>query len=436
MFKAIIRSLLQKKVKKYFKRHTIKLIVVTGSVGKTSTKQAIATVLSEGLRVRAHDGNYNTDLSVPVALMGVDYPDNPHSVREWMQVFDAMSIRINEPQDVDVIIQELGTDHPGDVAAFASYLQPDIAVVTAISEEHMEYFKTLDAVAQEELSVLAFSKLAVVNRDDVAGGYAKYASTTNITTYGLDEKAEYRLEVQPASPLDGRIGKLHAPEWGEIPVTVQLVGEHSLKAAAAAACVASRLGMSVQEIAVGISKIRPVKGRMRVFRGVNDSTIIDDTYNASPLAVKAALTTLYTIEAPQRIAVLGSMNELGETSATAHAEIGTFCASDKLEWVVTIGEEARKYLAPAAERQACRVRSFTSPYEAGGFVHSVLQEKGVVLVKGSQNGVFAEETVKILLHSTEDEEHLVRQSEAWMKKKQDQFSYFKSEAVDEAGNAE
>lgn len=421
MFKKIIRRLLEHKVRKYLKKHKPILVLVTGSVGKTSTKHALATVLSEKYRVRAHAGNHNTHFSVPTSLMGVEYPSDPHSISEWRAVLSAMSLRIRSEKDVDVIVQELGTDTPGDLAQFGRYLYADVAVVTAVSEEHMEFFGTLDAVAREELSVVKFAKLTVVNRDDINEEFAKYADTHLIDTYGLSDKAEYRLITEPASPLDGRIGRLVTPEWGELTVTMQLVGDHSLKSVVAAACVGAKLGLTSTQIANGVSKIKPVAGRMQVLRGQNKSTIIDDTYNSSPLAVEAALKTLTDIDATQRIAILGSMNELGQMSAQAHEGIGLLCDPAKLEWVVTIGEEAAKYLAPAAQKRGCQVKSFNSPYEAGGFVHSVLKPNAVILAKGSQNGVFAEEAVKVLLHTTDDEEKLVRQSPDWLKKKDDQF---------------
>lgn len=421
MFKKLIQIRLEMLTRKYLRKHKPKLVVVTGSVGKTSTKIAIATVLGERFRVRTHEGNHNTHLSAPLAIMGVEYPDDVRSLSAWQNVLKAAKLRIEGPTDVDVIVQELGTDQPGDVAHFGKYLKPDVAVVTAVSAEHMEFFKTMEAVAQEELIVASFSQLTVVNRDDIEEKYAKFAKTTNIDTYGLKEHAEYRITLEPASPLDGRIGKLYTPEWGEIPITVQLVGEQGVKAAAAAAVVGAKLGLTSQQVAVGISKLRPVRGRMQLLRGLNDSVLIDDTYNSSPLATEAALKTLYGIDVPQRIAILGSMNEMGDASPQAHEQVGSMCDPSKLAWVVTIGSDAKQYLAPAATKKGCQVRSFDSPYEAGGFVHSVLEEKAVVLAKGSQNGVFAEEALKVLLHSTEDEEKLVRQSPAWLEKKAKQF---------------
>jgi UDP-N-acetylmuramoyl-tripeptide--D-alanyl-D-alanine ligase len=213
------------------------------------------------------------------------------------------------------------------------------------------------------------------------------------------------------------MGTFISPEWQEVSVNLQLLGEHSLKAAAAAGAVGAKMGLSLEEITIGMAKIRAVPGRMNILRGVNGSTLIDDSYNSSPMAIAAALKTLYMVDATQRVAILGSMNEFGELSPKAHDAVGKLCDPHFLDWVVTVGDDAEKYLAPAATGKGCQVRSFKSPYDAGGFVHSVLKKGGVVLVKGSQNGVFTEEATKVLLHDATDEAQLVRQSPAWMDKK-------------------
>lgn len=421
MLKKFVRWNLERYVKKYFKKHSPKLIAVVGSVGKTSTKLAIATVLSERYRIRTQNSNHNTDMSVPLGILGVEYPSDVHSIASWLAVFKAARLRIKTPQDVDVIIQELGTDAPGDIQAFGMYLKPDITVITSVSAEHMEFFGTLEKVAAEELSAAKFSQLTIVNRDDVDGKYSKYAETNSISTYGLSSPAEYRIELDPASPLDGRMGKFYAPEWEPLSVNIQLVGDHSVKAVVAAAAVGAKLGLTAQQIAVGVAKITPVPGRMSILRGMNESIIIDDSYNSSPLAATAAIETLYGIEAPQRIVILGSMNELGSFTAEAHRQVASLCDPTKLEWVVTVGEIAQTYLAPFALEKGCQVKSFKSPYEAGGFVHSVVRPGGIVLVKGSQNNVFSEEAVKVLLRDADDKKYLVRQDDVWMKKKQQFF---------------
>lgn len=422
MFEKILQKIIERKVVRYLKKHKPIVVAITGSVGKTTTKYAIATVLSEKYRVRAHMGNHSTALSAALAVVGVEYPDT-RSFAAWQEVLKAIDMRIASEKDVDVVVQELSTSGPGDIAAFGKYLHPDIAVVTAVSEESLESFGFLDAIAKEELSVAAFSELTIVNRDDIDSKYASLADTHNIDTYGLSEKAEYRFVVSEADPLEGRIGLLTSPEWGEVPLTVELVGEHSLKAAVAAVCVGAKLGLTSQQVAAGVSKVKATPGRMQVLRGQEKTTLIDDTYSASPLTVAAALKTLYAVNASSRIAVLGSMNGLGEASAEAHKKVGALCDASKLDWVVTIGDEAKEYLAPAAADKGCQVKAFVDPYSAGSFVHSVLAPGAVVLVKGSQDGVFAEEALKILLHSTKDEESLVRQSAAWLEKKRQLFAH-------------
>lgn len=413
--------LLEAQVRRYFKKNPPKLVVVTGSVGKTGTKAAIAAVLGQRFRVRAHQGNHNTHFSVPLALMDVPYPPNPRSAWQWLKVLLLMRLKAAWPKDVDVIVQELGTDTPGDIPHFMEYLKPDVAVVTAVSPEHMEFFKDLDAVAREELSPAAVSGLTLINRDDIAEQFARYAATSSISTYGLSGVAEYNFLIEDRLAEGGFKGKLTGPELGSVSLSLNAVGEHNLKALVAAAAVGAKLGLSGRQIVSGLESVKPVPGRMQLLRGLNNSVLIDDSYNSSPLAAAAALKTLYDFEAPQRIAILGSMNELGGMSPQLHESLGELCDPRLLAWVVTVGHDAAQYLAPAAAARGCQVRSFASPYEAGAFVHKVLEPHAVVLAKGSQNGVFTEEALKMLLHSTADEARLVRQSPQWLLKKRAQF---------------
>ena len=396
-------------------------MVVVGSVGKTSTKVAIGTVLSDFIRVRLHNGNHNSELSAPLAILGVAYPENIKSLGQWWQVFRAVRKRIKQPADVDVVVQELGTDRVGQIPHFGKYLQPDIAVITAVSPEHMEYFKTLDAVAAEELSAANFSKMAIINRDDIAGEYAKDITNGNIRTYGTTSTAEYRFETSDHSILDGFEGMFVAPDGSSVTSSLSVVGEHSIRSVVAAGAVGVEFGISPQDVAASMKKIKPVAGRMNILKGVEGSTLIDDTYNSSPLAVVSALRTLYEIDSPQRIAVLGSMNELGDSSAAEHEAVGKLCDYSLLSHVITVGNEAAKYLAPSAQAAGCQVTSFKSSLEAGAYLHKLIEPGAVVLFKGSQGAIFLEEAVKIVLHSSDDTENLVRQSADWQAKKQAYF---------------
>lgn len=422
-YKARVKKKLEQTVVAYFQAHPeIKLVVVAGSVGKTSTKKAIATVLSQKYRVRVHEGNHNTDMSVPLSILGVPYPDNIRSIGQWQRALGLAKEKVLRPTDVDVIVQELGADHPGDIASFGRYLKPYMGVITGVTAEHMEYFKTINAVAKEELTAGNFSQLALINRDDIDGKYADYLTNTNLNTYGTTVVAEYRFEQADFDLQKGRTGKFIGPDLTSgIEMTIHALGEHNVRPVVAAATVGVKFGLTEQDILAGVSKIEPVPGRMQLLRGLNGSKIIDDSYKSSPDDAVAAIQTFLDMESSQRIAILGSMNEMGELSQPEHERLGKMFNPNVVDWVITVGNDAEKYLAPAARAQGCQVKSFKNAVQAGAFAHSVLRQNALVLVKGSQNQVYTEEAIKILLLDQNDVNRLVRQSPAWMATKEEFF---------------
>ena len=434
MFKKRIIKKLERYVKKYFKRHQdIKLIVVAGSVGKTSSKLAIATLLNEKYRVRLHTGNHNTHLSAPIAILGIDYPGNPRSFWQWHKVFKTARKRIKSPSENEpqVIIQELGTDHPGDIEEFSKYLAPDIAVITAVAPEHMEFFGDIHAVACEELSAANFAKSAILNRDAISSEYSNLVTNPNFSTYGTTVSAEYSFEIDDLNLSEGYIGKINTAEFGQIPAKIKIFGEHSLLPVTSAVAVAVKMGLTPSEIVSGLSKIQPVPGRMNFLHGVEDSILIDDTYNSSPAATEAALRALYNLHVPSRIAILGSMNELGATSAIEHQKIGQFCDPLSLSWVITVGHEANQFLAPAARSRGCQVKTCSNAIEAAAFARKVMEKGCAVLLKGSQGNIYLEEATKILLRDHSDDKYLVRQDPKWLKIKDEFFESFTSIEEDE-----
>lgn len=419
MFKWLIQKRLERYVYKYALRHPdVILVAISGSVGKTSTKRAIATVLSERYKVRCNEGDYSSKLNTPLAILGIDYPENTKSISTWMAVFKAAQQRVKEPADADVIVHELSVDHIGQMTGFSKYLRPDIGVVTAVAPKYMEEFGTVEAVAREELELVNFSEQSLINREDIDGKYAKYVKKGALSTYGTKPPAEYRYETQDYTLENGYSGAFVAKDWQD-PVTakVNVIGEHTIHSIAAAGAVAVKLGMSAAEIVKGLEKISAVPGRMNILRGQNESIIIDDTYSSNPMAAEAALQALYQTSVPQRIAVLGSMNGLGDLSMSAHETLGKLCDPAELAWVVVVGEEAERYLAPAARSRGCQVKSCKTAIEAGSFVHKVMENGAAILFKGSKDGIFLEEAVKIILHSTDDEHQLVRQTPEWLERK-------------------
>jgi len=420
MLKNYIQAKLETAVKQYFKKHpNVKLVVIAGSAGKASTKIAVGTVLSEKFKVRLHEGEHDSDTSVPLAILGIESPNDVRNIFQWLKVFSAIRKRTNHPDEVEVIVQELRTDTVGQIPHFGTYLRPDLAVITAVSAEHMEAFKTLDVVAAEELSAANFSKQALINRDDISGVYAADIVNANISTYGTNDVAEYRFDTSDYTFEDGFTGLFYAPEWAApVESTINLMGDHSIRAAVAAGAVGVKFGMSAAEVATGIQKIQAVNGRMNVLRGLNESIIIDDSYSSSPLTVQLALQALYQLKVPQKIAVIGSMSQLGESSAAEHEALGQWFDPLQLTHVVTVGEDAEKYLAPAARTHGCHTVSFKNALEAGAYVHKYLDKGTAVLFKGSQDGIYLEEAIKVVLHLTDDEKKLVRQSPEWLAKKQ------------------
>lgn len=415
--KILVCRILERQVVQLRKKHKMTVIAVVGSVGKTSTKLAIAHTLEASRRVIYQSGNYNDRLTVPLVLFGRKLP-GLFNVPAWLRIFSANKKAIRGERYYDLAVLELGTDHPGDIARFA-YLKPDITVVSAVTPEHMEYFETLDAVAKEELAVYAYSKQVLVNADDTPEHYLK---GKKVLRYGLGKKGnDFSATDYKSNGIKPAKVTIHLQDGVHFEAQAEIIGEQGVKIALAAAAAAQLAGLEKAEIEKGLQEVKPFAGRMQILPGIKDSTIIDDSYNASPATVKAALDVLYATTAPQRIAILGTMNELGGYSERAHEEVGKYCRPDKLDLVVTIGKDASRFLATAAKAMGCSVEICDSPYEAGEIVKSKLKKGTVVLVEGSQNGVFAEESIKTLLADAGDAKKLVRQSDYWTHVKRKQF---------------
>lgn len=417
---------LQKYVQKYFERHSeVKLVGVAGSIGKTYTKTAIATILSERYRVRLFHGNRGTNFTAPLAILGIDYPGDIKGFWAWHKVFKAARQRIKQPTDVDIIIHEFNTAKPGDMAAYSSYVYPDLMVISAVSPSNIESFGSLDVMAKEQLEAVNMSRSGLINRDDIDGKYAEYLTNAVVNTYGTGGAAEYRFTQEDAGLEIGHEGSFVAPEWNASQrVTIHAYDDLSVRQATAAMAVGVRFGMAPEDIVRGVEKILPMKSRMNVLRGNEESIIIDDTNNNSPLGSKVALQTLYAASAPQRIAVFGSMAHLGQLSPHEHQQLGLLCDASQLSWVVTVGEEANRHLAPAARGRGCQVKECATALEAGAFVNGLLEKDSTVLFSGPEDGVYLEEGVKIVLHAAADADKVTRQSPEWAARKAAFFSRF------------
>lgn len=412
-------------VRKYFAVHPeVKLIVVAGSVGKTSTKNAIAAVLAKQFSVRMHEDDKGAYSSVPLSILGLKPPKNPKSFIERRAIYKAAKARIKNPPDTEIIIQELDAVKPGDMADFGQYLRPHVAVVTSVSPEHMSAFQSIDAVAQEQLSVGDYSETVLINRYDIPGEFAKYENNPRLMTYGSSELAEVSLDTVDIAE-DGKItADLLAPTIeNPMRVVTQMVGEHKLRDLAAAAAVGFQFGMIPSLLVSALESVEPAPGRLNPLPGIDGTIILDDTESSSPASTVAALQALYQFkERPQLIALFGSMNELGALSQEQHEMIGKLCNPNQLSWVVTVGQDANQYLAPAARRQGNQVKSCANAIEAAEFVRSVTETGAVILVNGSRDNIFLEEAVKILC-DIGSYDKLVRQSNEWLDYKRKFFEW-------------
>ncbi|HSX03061.1 MAG TPA: Mur ligase family protein [Candidatus Saccharimonadia bacterium] len=409
-------------------RRQFKVVGVSGAAGKTSTKLAIATVLEQKYRVLVQWGSFNDEIGLPLACFDLPLPGNIFNPLPWLWLLVRTELQLHRPYPYEVLVIEIGTDAPGEVPHTLTYLRPDIGVVTAVMAEHMEYFADLEAVAAEELALAAGSAVAVVNRDDVAPKYwDKYvAPHPKHYSYGLGEERDYGFILAKTDPIKGTTGRLVRQGKGGLgQLRLGLYGRHSAKMAAAAYAVGDLLGLTAAQLQAGVLAIRPAPGRMNPLRGIGGSVIIDDSYNSSPESARAALEAVATVgSVNRRFAILGSMNELGEDSQRYHEQLGRAAAAASLDFLVTTGELANKYLGPAALAAglpADKYAAATSPYAAAELMRSHLGPGDLLLVKGSQNGVFTEEAVRPLLADPADAKLLVRQAPAWQARKRRQF---------------
>ncbi len=302
-------------------------VAVTGSVGKTTVKDLTAAAVGAGRRVHAARGSYNNELGVPLTLLGLT-------------------------ADVEVLVAEVGARHVGDIAALAPSVAPQVAIVTAVAGVHLEVFGTIEAIARakaELVGALDAQGTAVLNADDprVAAMAARAPGAVlrvglDHPRGGLDVSAErVRLDAQ-ARPR----GLAHTP-WGAVELAVPIAGRHQLRNALFALAVAGHLGVDLGAAAAAIAAapVSPWRGEVRHAGGI---TVLNDAYNANPLAVRAALDTLVALDGSgRRIAVLGVMAEIGPTAPAEHEAVGRACAELGLDLVVVVGPEATGIAAGA-----------------------------------------------------------------------------------------
>lgn len=424
--KKILQKLLARRARAIIEAYKPEVIGITGSVGKTSTKEAIATVLSTCFHVRAAYKNYNNELGVPLTIIGSESPGR--SVRGWQQVL-AKAKQLTLTPDPDypaMLVLEMGIDHPGDMEYLTSIAAPTRAVLTRLGTAHLEFFSSREALHQEKLRLAqAVSQEGVViyNYEDEKLRAATQDLPVKTLGYGFSPAADIRAEhlsinFSGEAASRGVTFKL-VSEGSAVPVFIPgVISRPAVLAALAGAAVGFSYDMNAIEIAQALKHFETPPGRMKLLEGIRQTMIIDDSYNASPEAVQESLKMLQTIPREDYHAswvVLGDMRELGTDSQTAHEKIGELCAEANNDYLVTVGNDAEA-IGQAAIKQGlepARVWHFSNAVAAADFLEKTLSEKDVILVKGSQ-AVRLEKIVKRLLaHPETATTVLVRQGPEW-----------------------
>ncbi|MEK7124817.1 MAG: UDP-N-acetylmuramoyl-tripeptide--D-alanyl-D-alanine ligase [Patescibacteria group bacterium] len=444
--KTIVQFLLAVLARFYIARFRPMIIAVTGNVGKTSTKEAIAAVVRHsGLTTRASKGNLNNEFGVPLTILGDwadEYYERGGTPWFWLKVLVLAKWRFFLLRRYpDVLILEFGADRPGDIRALARRYRPHIAVVTAVGDipVHVEYYEDAEHVAREKSEIVRYltsNDHAVLNHDDPRVLAMKDATQGQVITFGAHDPSAGRaggLDIG-FSNFTIRYGINGAPEGiafklhnngSFVPVKIAgLLGSSQAYAVAAAAAVGITLGMNFIEISQAIESYQPSRGRLRILSGIKNTTIIDDTYNASPASMRVALETLKEIVALRNtqgkttrvLVVLGDMLELGKYSIQAHEEVGDEVVAGVVDVLVCVGEKA-KLIAEAAEKKmpSGSVFQFHTSEAAKPKVQELVQEGDIILVKGSQ-GMRMERIVEEIMAEPERKgELLVRQTGGWVK---------------------
>lgn len=398
------------------------VVMVTGSVGKTSTKDAVAAALGKSFYLRASEKSYNSEFGVPFTIIGTKNPW--HDPVAWLRAYKQGIALILLPSHYPkLLVLEVGADRPGDLRHILRIATPDAVVVTQLPEVpvHVEAYASPEAVREEEFApahALPPGGPLVISSDDPHAVRLAEPLAATVSTFGFAESATVRLrdadthdEGRMVTGMEARIeieGESH-------PLVVQgALGVPQLYAPAAAIAVALALKVPLADAFAGLADYVPPPGRTRILAGKDGAVLVDDSYNSSPKAVEASLSALELIpRMKRRIAVLGDMLELGRYSAEEHRRIGALAAS-KVDMVVAVGVRARA-LAEAAEQAGLpqdAIRSFATSAEAGAALAEIVGKGDAVLVKGSQ-GVRMERVVAALLANPTDMEKLVRQDKEW-----------------------
>lgn len=423
IFRDSVLKMLGILARKRLKKLLPKIIGISGSVGKTSTKEAIAHVLGKKYRVLKSDSSYNTDFGVYLTIL--EEKSGLSSLGSWIKVLGrSIKKSFGKVTPIDFLILEMGTDQPGDMKVLLDIVIPDVAVMTRISENHLSegQFSSLeemfaeDALLQESVAKKEGARVFMNKDDSYQNAFiSSYKEKADLVTYSMHEEVggeENVLSTKDGLGFSVTMGDMH------MDVVCPIVGSWHVEVLLPAIKVALSEGMTPEEVVVALKDFRLPAGRMNIIPGKGGVTIIDSSYNASPLAVIKAVELLGKYST-RRVFVFGNMNELGDKSDVLHEEVGAhFFGNVDLLLTVGYGPTMASKIAIAQGLDEHCVKNFDDPMAAASYYNEVKKEGDMVLVKGSQNRVRLERFIKeIMLHPEDASRLLVRQSLEWNKKK-------------------
>jgi UDP-N-acetylmuramyl pentapeptide synthase len=427
-----VLSLMWGAVKRRLKTENPYVIGVTGSVGKTSTKEALATVLeATGKPVVKTVGNMATDTGIPLSLLG--FTEQVKGMGVWTKViFRSLFQNFPKPTDRPYWVLECSSDKPGDLAFIGKHVPPDVAVFTSGGPVHLEYYKTQEGVLRELEEFLKYLKpegYVVINGDDQFLQEITWPPTT--LKYGVAALTKHEKPVELRGKVILLAGKGMETEFAPdkqhkdsmikegksvLQASVAVVGKQQLAPLVAAALVARKEGMTDAQIKKGIEAYNVPAGRGRIISGIKGTTIVDDSANASPEAAVAGVAMLKPWAKGRRtVAVLGTMNELGEAALEAHREVAA-AAAKAVDFLVAVGKYSTEMTSAAKEEgmPTHKMLAFATPEQLFSQLEQVVERNDIIYVKASQNGMRLERLVKRLMANPEEAEKLlVRQSTSW-----------------------
>lgn len=431
LIKNLIVYILTLEARRILSRHKPYIVMVTGSVGKTSTKDAVYTALKSIFpSIRKSEKSQNSDIGVPLTVLGLD--------NAWMNPllwfkniivgFFRAEFSLRYPE---YLVLEVGADKPYDIVNILEWIKPDMVVETRFPDlpVHVQFYKSPEEVIKEEISPAFHIKrdgVLVINNDDrisvlsgegYEGEVITYGLTPDAHVYAEGEEVIYREEEGQKKPIGMKFDVHYKNEIVPFRLYGVLGGTHIYTTLAGVASALSK-GAKLLDLARVFDDHNFPRGRMAIVEGMKGTTIIDDTYNSSPIAVEWALASLNSLSVNGRkIVALGDMRELGSFADEEHYKVGINIAENvKPYLLILVGPLSRKVAegALAGGYPEDKILQYDNSREAGKYLEGILQDGDVVLAKGSQNTIRMEWLVEeIMAHPEDREKLLVRQEEFW-----------------------